>query len=184
MTKIDKNAQDRFFAELGDALTEPATVYVFGGTSLICLEMPGRLTDDVDAYSAEVPKVKAALQTLVDKHQWQLDDMDVAAISEVPTSLAKQPTLYRRFGLLSVMIVDPNLTALGKLDRAGADDANDLRWLVSQNLLDLDVLETLIKQAKGMDDKAKSIQLFNKLTGRNMPIPPALTPLVLQPQIR
>jgi len=37
------------------------------------------------------------------------------------------------------------------------------------------VLETLIKQAKGMDDKAKSIQLFNKLTSRNMPLPPAPT---------
>ncbi len=174
--KINKESQDLFFADLGRQLAQPAVVYVFGGTSLICLAMPGRLTDDVDAYSATDTVLKATLQTMAERYAWKVDDLDVSEISETPSQLAKPPVLYRVFDRLTVMVVDPNLTAVGKLDRAGADDIADLKWMLAEGHLDCELIERLITGAKSMDDKAKSIKSFNQITGRAMPLPQPYTP--------
>jgi hypothetical protein len=169
--QIDKQSQDSFFEQLGAQLTRPATVYVFGGTCLICLDMPGRLTDDIDAFSAGDAALAAALQASAERNGIKVDDLDVSAISETPSALAEAPTLYRQFGPLTVMILDPHLTAIGKLDRAGEGDVRDLFWLRDQNLLDFDRLELLLDGAKHLDDRAASIALYNRISGRNKALP-------------
>jgi hypothetical protein len=166
--EINKETQDRFFAELGASLTQPASVYVFDGTSLICLPMPNRLTDDIDAFSAGDAVLRESLQTQAGRMGWKVDDLDVSEISETPAALAYPPVVYRQFGFLSVMIVDPNLTAVGKLDRGGEGDIRDLKWMLAENLLDLGLMEALIHGARNMDDKGRSIRLFNQLSGRRM----------------
>lgn len=160
---IDKKSQDQFFNDLSTLLSRPATLYVFGGTSLICLQMEGRLTDDIDVYSADDADLADALQQLAKRYNWKIDDLDVCAISEVPTSLAREPELYARFGSLTVQILDPHLTAVGKLDRASRDDIQDLRWMRDAGLLDIRQLERLLDAAKNLDDRPASMRLFTAL---------------------
>jgi len=155
MESITSQALRQFFERLGESLTAPADFYLLGGSAL-CLLGSTRETLDVD-YSIEdaSPETEAVLRKLAIELKLDLESVPLGEFIPLPPHADQRHRLVGQFGNASVYIFDLYSIALSKIARGFEADLEDVKFLLDQNLIGWNILEThfqaVLPRAKNTD---------------------------------
>ena len=155
MESITSQALRQFFERLGEALPAPADFYLLGGSAL-CLLGSTRETLDVD-YAIENPshETDLILQKLAVELKLDLESVPLGEFIPLPPHAEQRHRLVGQFGNVSVYIFDLYSIALSKIARGFEADLEDVKFLLDQNLIGWDILEThfqsVLPRAKNTD---------------------------------
>jgi hypothetical protein len=161
-----------FLSRLAEGYTEPASLFLLGGSALLMLGSP-RTTLDVDYVGDD--RRPDDLQRTISRVAHELDiEVEPVPIEEfvpVPAGASERCVFVGQFGALSVYVFDPYTIALSKLDRGFETDLADIVFLIRRGFVDLASLETLaldaIAQAREFDlDPAAIRAHLQALRGR------------------
>ena len=157
--------QDKFFEQVAHELEKPANLFTYGGTAMIYLGEPGRVTLDVDVHTAGQTEVRTALERVAESNGVKVDDFDPDAFVFIPPELLKPATQYRQFGNLTVYVVDPHRIAVDKLDRAAKNDIKDVQWLLENGLIQVSRMQSCIEAARDVEDRSAMHTRFAEIAG-------------------
>ena len=134
--RMQPEAIDKFFAELGRLSTRPIRVVLVGGAAAI-LYGCGRPTEDIDfevrlGDGEPTPKEEEEASVLIERArmrtgavvQFNSDWDRVSSIAMPKKSPSAIP--YKNFGLTKVFLMHPNPWSIGKLSRYTARDIADI----------------------------------------------------------
>jgi hypothetical protein len=160
----------QFLTRLGEALSVPAELYVFGGSALL-LVGGHRNTADID-YALRSETLDQCRQTIA-KVAVELDiDVEESEPSEflpLAPGAESRNELLGQFGQLTAYILDPYSIAAMKFDRAFPSDMQDVRSLVTLQTIDLSHLALYISDiARRYDEPIRlqrNFEEFRRLVG-------------------
>ena len=128
----------QFLARLGETLTAPADLYVFGGSALL-LVGGRRNTGDID-YSLRSDVLDLCRQTIAQvaaELQVDVEESEPSEFLPLASGAETRNELLGRFGQLTAYILDPYSIAAMKMVRAFPSDMQDVRSLLSLGKIDL-----------------------------------------------
>jgi hypothetical protein len=134
--------------EVGRRYGQPAQLFLLGGSALSLLGSP-RPTLDIDYVGDDLQRNE--LQQMIDQVAQEMG-LEVEAIPieqfiPVPADAPARHHFVDRFGALEVFIFDPYSIALSKLERGFDTDIDDIVFLLRQQVLTLEQLDTVVTQA-------------------------------------
>ena len=160
----------QFLVRLGETLTEPAELYVFGGSALL-LVGGRRNTADID-YSLRSNTLDVCRQIIAQvaaELQVDVEESEPSEFLPLAPGADARNELLGRFGQLTAYILDPYSIAAMKIDRAFPSDMQDVRTLVSLGKIDLPRLGLYIKDiARRYDEPIRlrrNFAEFRRLVG-------------------
>ena len=164
MEPVTSAALKAFFQTLGERVPEHATLNLLGGSAL-CLLGNTRETQDVD-YSLEssTQEIEKIIQTLAMEMKMDLEAVPLAEFIPLPAGAPSRRRFIGHFGHLDVYIFDLYSIALSKIARGFESDLEDVQFLLSQNLITWDELEThftnVLPRARKADIDPKEFQAY------------------------
>ncbi len=132
-----------FLQSLGERYQGFAAIYLLGGSALCLLGSP-RATLDVD-YTIEVatedrPRFQAVLTQLAAEMRLDVEDVPLGEFIPLPPGAHERRRPIGRFGQLDAYIFDLYSIALSKIARGFEADLDDVVFMLSEHLIDLDEL--------------------------------------------
>jgi hypothetical protein len=154
--RVNTQALEMFFQELGKRYEEPAMLYLVGGSALVLLGSD-RPTLDIDYVGIDIPGLWDELQRLIDEIATEMD-LKIEAVpyrEMIPLSSdTEERHIYvGRYGTIDVYVFDPYAMALGKLDRGFPSDLEDIVFMLEHNLLNLPQFEKVVQDALPVADQ-------------------------------
>lgn len=148
MAIIDSRQITAFLEALGKQYPHKTKLTLLGGGALCLLGSP-RPTFDVDYAGSDLQKND--FQNLMDKIANEMGlEVEAVPIDELtPLSYGEEKRAIRvgTFGNIEVIIIDPYVIALSKLDRGFDTDLEDIIFLMKRELISLPQLEQTVKDA-------------------------------------
>jgi hypothetical protein len=138
---------ENFLQRLGEACSQPTGLYLLGGTALYLLGN-SRSTKDIDYVGDDIPSPNDTFALLIQKIAKELQ-IDVEAVPiegflPIPDGSTERHIRLDNYGLLNVYVYDPYTIALSKLDRGFDTDLDDVKFLITQGLVNLSILESQV----------------------------------------
>ncbi len=137
-----------FLTEVSQRYQQPATLLLLGGSAL-CLLGSTRATLDIDYVGHDLHK--DALQQVIDQVAEKMRlDVEAVPIDEfvpLPEDAQTRQLPFGAFGTIEVFILDPYTIALSKLDRGFDTDLEDVLFLLHQELIQFEQLESVVETA-------------------------------------
>lgn len=129
---------------LGVRCSQPATLYLLGGSALCLLGSP-RQTLDLD-YAVEIaPEAEheflEVLADLAATLHIDLEDVPIDQFVPLPSNPAERRRLIGRFGAITVYIFDPYTIALSKIARGFESDLEDVLFMIQTGVIQYAELE-------------------------------------------
>lgn len=139
-----------FVQRLGERFSGTATLFVLGGSALCLLGNPRR-TLDID-YLVECPPDQAAtLQQTIDslaaELRLEIEAVPLAEFVPLPEGADTRHHLVGQYGGVTVQVFDPYSIALSKVGRGFESDLQDVLFLLRQEIITLEQLETHVAAA-------------------------------------
>jgi len=133
---------------LGERVPPSSRLLLVGGSALMLLGSP-RLTIDIDFVGDDVSpsELDKILMQAAKELKIYVEPVPIERFVPIPKGSAKRTIRIGQFGNLEVFVADPYVIALSKLDRAFDTDFDDLIFLIQRNLVDLNQLERMTRDA-------------------------------------
>jgi hypothetical protein len=133
---------------LGERVPPSSRLLLVGGSALMLLGSP-RLTIDIDFVGDDVSPsaLDKILMQAAKELKIYVEPVPIQHFVPIPKGSDKRTIRIGQFGNLEVFVADPYVIALSKLDRAFDTDFDDLIFLIERNLVDLDQLERITRDA-------------------------------------
>lgn len=129
---------------LGERCSQPATLYLLGGSALCLLGSP-RQTLDLDYIAETSPETghefKEILVDLAASLELDVEEVPIGEFIPLPESAAERRRLVGRFGQIIVYIFDPYTIALSKIARGFESDLEDVMFLLQAGVIQYAELE-------------------------------------------
>jgi Nucleotidyltransferase of unknown function (DUF6036) len=156
-----------FLQRLSELYPKPATIYLLGGSALCLLGSP-RETLDVDYTFDLEPQSKNIFTDVVNKLATELKlDLEAVPLDEfipLPADALERRIFFHRYGLLDVYIYDLYSIALSKIARGFESDLEDVQFMLTNQLIDMDKLEhhfqEILPNVKRADIDPKEFQFY------------------------
>ncbi len=132
-----------FFEELGRRYTQPAQIYLFGGSALLLIGSR-RETVDVDftlSATREVESLRQAIAFLAAEQGLDLEESIPSEFMPLPAGANERHRLIGQYGSIQVYMLDPYSIALMKIDRAFETDMQDVQFMIQTGQIELGFLE-------------------------------------------
>lgn len=133
---------------LGERVPPSSRLLLVGGSVLILLGSP-RLTIDIDFVGDEVSpsELDQILMHAAKELKLFVEPVPIERFVPIPAGSDERTIRIGQFGNMEVFVADPYVIALSKLDRAIDTDFDDLIFLIRRNLVELDQLEQITRNA-------------------------------------
>lgn len=134
----------RFLTTLGEHWSQPATLFLLGGSAL-CLLGSSRPTLDIDYVGDDVKPddFQQAMAHIAAEMQIEVEPVSIAQFVPLPVDAQQRCIFVGQFGALSVYVFDPYTIALSKLDRGFDTDIEDIVFLIEHGFVQFDRLQAL-----------------------------------------
>jgi len=172
METVTSLALQKLFQRLGELTTLPAAFYLLGGSALCLLGSP-RETLDVD-YSIEAapPEFVETLKKLSLELELDLELVPLAEFIPLPPGADQRSRLVGHYGQVDVYIYDLYSIALSKIARGFESDLEDVEFLLRENLITWELLETYFRsvypRARSADINPREFQTYFDTLKRRM----------------
>lgn len=144
MEPVTPETLTEFLTRLGESYSNPATLYLLGGSALLLLGNP-RQTLDIDYTTDLHPQEQQSLETVMNQlaAQYRLDieAVPIAEFVPLPPGSETRRHFVGRFGQIDVFLYDLYTIALSKIARGFETDLEDVVFLIQANLIDLTELQ-------------------------------------------
>ncbi len=133
---------------LGERVPPSSRLVLVGGSAMALLGSP-RLTLDIDFVGDDVHpnELHRLIMHLGKELNVYIEPVPLERFIPLPKGSEKRNIRIGQFGNLEVYVADPYSLALSKLDRGFDTDFDDLVFLVQHNLVTLEELERITKDA-------------------------------------
>lgn len=133
---------------LGERVQRPSRLVLVGGSALALLGSP-RLTIDIDFVGDDLHpnELHRSIIQIAKELQVHVEPVPLERFIPLPKGSDKRNIRIGQFGNLEVYVADPYSIALSKLDRGFDTDFDDLVFLVQRNLVTIEELERITKNA-------------------------------------
>jgi uncharacterized nucleotidyltransferase DUF6036 len=130
------------------SVPRPARLVLVGGSALALLGSP-RLTIDIDFVGDDVHpnELHRSIMQIAKELNIQAEPVPLERFIPLPKGSDKRNIRIGQFGNLEVYVADPYSMALSKLDRGFDTDLDDLVFLVQHDLVNLEELERITRDA-------------------------------------
>jgi len=141
MEPVTLIALQNLFKRLGERFSQPAIIYLLGGSALCLLGSP-RETLDID-YSLESdnPNLHAVLNQLAMELNLDLEAVPLAEFIPLPPETEHRRRFIGRFSQVDVYIFDLYSLALSKIARGFESDLEDVQFLLTKGFINWTELE-------------------------------------------
>jgi hypothetical protein len=139
-----------FLQSLGERYTDPATLYLLGGSALCFLGSPRRTVDidyTVPPTFDQANELNKIIETLANELHLELEVVPIEEFIPLPEGSDKRHRLIEQFGNLTVYVYDPYSIALSKISRGFETDLQDVLFLLRQKIINLDDLKRHVEKA-------------------------------------
>ena len=144
MEPVTPQTLTEFLTRLGERYSDPATLYLLGGSALLLLGNP-RQTLDIDYTTDLNPQQQQALETIMNElaAQYRLDieAVPIAEFVPLPPGAETRMRFIARYGKIDVYVFDLYTIALSKIARGFDTDLEDVLFLIKANFIDLTELQ-------------------------------------------
>jgi len=142
---VDTIAADkiqRFLETLGERCTQPATLFLLGGSALCLLGNP-RPTLDIDYVGDDVnlDDFQQTIARVAAEMQVEVEPVSIAQFVPLPVDALQRCIFVGQFGALTVYVFDPYTIALSKLDRGFDTDIEDIVFLIKRAFVQFERLQ-------------------------------------------
>jgi Nucleotidyltransferase of unknown function (DUF6036) len=148
MAIIESNQIRSFLEELGRRYSEPATLFLLGGSAL-CLLGSTRPTLDIDYVGDDLKQdnFQQVIEQVANDLQIEVEAVPIEHFVPIPDGSTERQIFFESFGSVDVFILDPYVIALSKIDRGFDTDIEDVVFLIQQDFVSIDRLEEVCKTA-------------------------------------
>lgn len=145
---MDNTEIQSILQTLGDRVPRSSRLILVGGSALALLGNP-RLTIDIDFVGDDVHpnELHRLIMQIAKELKVHVEPVPIERFIPLPKGSEKRNIRIGQFGNLEVYVADPYSIALSKLDRGFDTDFDDLVFLVQRNLVTLEELERITKNA-------------------------------------
>jgi hypothetical protein len=145
---MDNTEIQSILQALGERVPRSSRLVLIGGSALALLGSP-RLTIDIDFIGDDVHpnELHRSIMQIAKELKIHAEPVPLERFIPLPKDSDKRNIHIGRFGKLDVYVADPYSIALSKLDRGFDTDFDDIVFLIQQNLVTLDELERITKNA-------------------------------------
>lgn len=167
MEPITPHILTDFLTRLGERYSNPATLYLLGGSALLLLGSL-RQTLDIDYTTDLNPQQQQALETVMNElaAQYRLDveAVSIADFVPLPPGAETRRHFIGRFSQVDVYVYDLYTIALSKIARGFDTDIEDVTFLIKSRLIDLaelqDHFQTILPRAAQVDINPSEFQQY------------------------
>jgi len=156
MEHLTLNKIKDFLTKLGQRYPTSATLFLLGGSALSLLGSP-RLTLDLDyvGNDLQLNDFQQTMQQVANEMHVEVEAVPIAQFVPLPIGVDNRKLWVGQFGNLTVYIFDPYTIALSKIDRGFDTDIEDVVFLIRQQFITFEQLETIaltaLRQAHEFD---------------------------------
>ena len=156
MSTVDTQSILAFLDVVGRRQIKPERLLLLGGGALLLLGN-ARATLDIDYVGDDLHRTdfQQMLDDVAAEMHLQVDPVPIERFVPLPPDTETRQRRIGQFGSVDVLVIDPYVIALSKLDRGLDSDLADIVFLVEQGLVDLDRLavegERIIQRAREFD---------------------------------
>ncbi len=145
---MDNTEIQSILQTLGERVPRPSRLVLVGGSALALLGSP-RLTIDIDFVGDDVHpnELHRLIMQIAKELKIHMEPVPIERFIPLPEGSDKRSIRIGQFGNLEVYVADPYSIALSKLDRGFDTDLDDIVFLVQHNLVTLEELERITKNA-------------------------------------
>lgn len=145
---MDNSEIKSLLQSLGERVPPGSQLILIGGGALALLGSP-RLTIDIDFIGDDVnpSEFHRSIMQIARDLQVDVEPVPLDRFVPLPTGSTERQIRIGRFGNLEIHVADPYSIALSKLDRGFDTDFEDIIFLIQQDLISLDELERLMRDA-------------------------------------
>ncbi len=148
MEPVTQDTLTKFLTRLGERYSNPATLYLLGGSALLLLGNL-RQTLDIDYTTDLNPQQQQSLETIMNElaaeYRLDIEAVPIAEFVPLPPGAETRRRFIGRFGKIVVYLYDLYTIALSKIARGFDTDMEDVICLVKSNLIDLAELQRLFQ---------------------------------------
>jgi len=133
---------------LGERVPPGSQLILIGGGALALLGSP-RLTIDIDFAGDDVhpSEFHRFIMQIAKELKIDVEPVPLDRFIPLPTGSTERQIRIGQFGNLEIYVADPYSIALSKLDRGFDTDFDDIIFLIQQNLISLNELERIMRDA-------------------------------------
>lgn len=158
-----------FFNALGASYSQPAELYVFGGSAVLLIGGQ-RHTADID-FTCRAPNLtalRATIQAVAAQFGLDAEESNPEEFMPLPVGAERRHQLLGQYGQVRVYIFDPYSIALMKIDRAFETDMEDVRYLLRAGVLDLAQLTKHLEEVVRRYDEPRKLRQNFELLKRGL----------------
>jgi hypothetical protein len=161
---ITAQALEQFFRRLGEEISAPTKFFLDGGSALCLLGSP-RETLDIDYFiDGETVEVEQSLKELSTELKLDLESVPIKEFIPLPPGAEARKRFVGKFGKVEVYIFDLYSIALSKIARGFESDLEDVEFMLKQNLISWEELETdyqrILPEAHTVDIDPKEFNIY------------------------
>lgn len=136
-----------FLEKLSMQYSQPATLYLLGGSALCFLGNPRR-TIDIDCAIENPPEgFNKAVESVAHELHLEVEIISLEEFIPLPSEAQKRHQPVGKFGNLEVYVFDPYSIALSKIARGFDTDIQDVIFLLQNNVILLKKLTQFVSEA-------------------------------------
>lgn len=137
-----------FLKELGRRHRQASTLFLLGGSAL-CLLGSSRPTVDIDyvGHDLEKDELQHTIEQVAKDMKIEVEVVPISEFVPLPEGAHERNIEVGQFGTIKVFIFDPYTIALSKVDRGLDIDIEEILFLIQQNLITFEHLETIVQTA-------------------------------------
>lgn len=162
MDNLNQTTIQAFLKTLGTRYSEPATLFLLGGSALSLLGSP-RPTLDIDYVGDDL--IQTPLQKIIAQiaHEMQIEvePVPIDQFVPLPKGAEERKRFVGQYGTIMVYIFDPYTIALTKIDRGFDTDIEDVLFLIQRNIITYEQLQQIVLTAleQGQDFALSSVDI-------------------------
>jgi hypothetical protein len=144
MEPVTPHTLKQFLTRLGERYSNPATLYLLGGSALLLLGNLRQTLDidyTTDLDSQQQQSLETIMNELAAEYRLDIEAVPIAEFVPLPPGAETRRQFIGRFGQLDVYVYDLYTIALSKIARGFETDMDDVIFLVKSNLIDLTELQ-------------------------------------------
>lgn len=146
--ELSTSAVKTFLTIVGDRLQNPASLVLLGGSGLSLLGNQRPTLDlDFNGEESESGEFRRLLEQVAAEMHVEIEAVPLHRFIPLPQGADGRHVPIEAFGKLMVFVFDPYSIALSKLDRGFDSDLEDVAFLLRQEWIDAETLETMIDDA-------------------------------------
>jgi hypothetical protein len=145
---LDNSEINSLLQSLGERVPAGSQLILIGGGALALLGSP-RLTIDIDFVGDDVhpSEFHRFIMQIAKELKIDVEPVPLDRFVPLPKGSTERQIRIGQFGNLEIYVADPYSIALSKLDRGFDTDLEDIIFLIQQNLISLDSLERIMRDA-------------------------------------